>query len=117
GLTDDTPPDLQDLSDRCGMPLCMRQNTDKDLETIEVPRWGRVVPADGPVPWTVLSDDDAEVDAVGQYLREFVARGGSPLSARSYAFDLLRWWRWLKVTGVEWNRATSADVKDYVLWL
>ena len=51
------------------------------------------------------------------YLREFVARGGSPLSARSYAFDLLRWWRWLKAIGVEWNRATSADVKDFVLWL
>ena len=46
----------------------MRQNTDNDLETIEVPRWGRVVPADGPVPWTVVSDDDTEVDAVGQYL-------------------------------------------------
>jgi integrase/recombinase XerD len=95
----------------------MRQNADKDLETIEVSRWGRVVPADGPVPWTVVSDIDTEVDAVAQYLREFVARGGSPLSARSYAFDLLRWWRWLKATGVEWNRATSADVKDYVLWL
>jgi integrase/recombinase XerD len=90
---------------------------ERDLRAIVVPRWGRVVPTDGPVPWGVVTDQGVELNVVHRYLREFVARGGSPLSIRSYAFDLLRWWRWLKATGVEWNRATSSDVKDYVLWL
>jgi site-specific recombinase XerD len=95
----------------------MRQDVERDLGAIVVPRWGRVAQVDGPVPWTVLTEEGIELDVVQRYLREFVARGGSPLSTRSYAFDLLWWWRWLKSTGVEWNRATSTDVKDYVLWL
>lgn len=95
----------------------MQQGIDRDLGAIVVPRWGRVVPADGPVPWAVLTDEGVELEVVQRYLREFVARGASPLSARSYAFDLLRWWRWLKAVGVEWDRATSTDVKDFVLWL
>jgi integrase/recombinase XerD len=78
---------------------------------------GATTQADGPVPWTVVTDEGIELDVVHRYLREFVARGGSPLSTRSYAFDLLRWWRWLKAVGVEWDQATSTDAKDYVLWL
>ncbi|KAA2265406.1 hypothetical protein F0L68_04625 [Solihabitans fulvus] len=38
-------------------------------------------------------------------------------SVRSYAYDLLRWWRWLQVVGVEWDKATPAEVRDLVLWL
>ncbi|WP_263981859.1 hypothetical protein [Streptomyces naphthomycinicus] len=29
----------------------------------------------------------------------------------------MRWWRWLRVVQVEWDRATSAEVRDFVLWL
>ena len=47
------------------------------------------------MPWAVLTDEGIELDVVQRYLREVVARGGSPLSTRSYAFDLLRWWHWL----------------------
>lgn len=95
----------------------MQRDLERDLGAIVVPRWGRVVPADGPAPWVVVTDEGIELDVVGRYLREFVARGGSPLSTRSYAFDLLRWWRWLKAIDTEWNRATSTEVKDFVLWL
>ncbi|MFI6984221.1 tyrosine-type recombinase/integrase [Embleya sp. NPDC050154] len=38
-------------------------------------------------------------------------------SVRSYAYALLRWWRWLRAVGVEWNRATPAEARDLVLWL
>jgi integrase/recombinase XerD len=38
-------------------------------------------------------------------------------SVRSYAYDLLRWWRWLRAIDIEWDRATSAEVRDLVLWL
>ncbi|MBU3062154.1 site-specific integrase [Nocardia sp. NEAU-G5] len=30
---------------------------------------------------------------------------------------MLRWWRWLRAVGVEWDRATSAEGRDLVLWL
>jgi integrase/recombinase XerD len=36
---------------------------------------------------------------------------------RSYAYVLLRWWRWLRVVEVPWNRASSAEVRDLALWL
>ena len=89
----------------------MQPDGDRALDEIVLPQWGRVKPSDGPVPWTVVTDEDLDLAVVQQYLREVVARGGSPSTTRSYAYDLLRWWRWLKATGVEWNRATSADVK------
>ncbi|MFI6030841.1 tyrosine-type recombinase/integrase [Amycolatopsis magusensis] len=57
------------------------------------------------------------VEPVQQFLRDFAAQGCSPSSVRSYAYVLLRWWRWLLVVGVEWNRATPAEVGDFVLWL
>ena len=95
----------------------MDQETERDLSKIVLPRWGRVVPSDDPVPWTVVSADGIELEVVQRYLRDFVARGGSSGSTRSYAFDLLRWWRWLQAIGMEWDRATSTEVKDFVLWL
>jgi site-specific recombinase XerD len=30
---------------------------------------------------------------------------------------LLRWWRWLRAVGVEWDKATPAEARDLVLWL
>jgi integrase/recombinase XerD len=35
----------------------------------------------------------------------------------SYAYALLRWWRWLQAVGVAWDKATPAEVRDLVLWL
>ena len=95
----------------------MEQESDRTLDGIVLPQWGRVEPSDGPVPWTVVTDEGLDLVVVQQYLREVVARGGSPLTTRSYAYDLLRWWRWLMAVGVQWDRATSTEVKDYVLWL
>jgi integrase len=46
-----------------------------------------------------------------------MARDNRPGSVRSYCHDLLRWWRWLQLAEVEWDRATSAEVRDFVLWL
>jgi hypothetical protein len=43
------------------------------------------------------------------YFVEFVAYRNRPSSSRSYAYDLLRWWRWLQVLDVPWERATSAE--------
>ena len=95
----------------------MQQDGERNLDQIMLSQWGRVRPSGGPVPWMVVTNDGTQIVVVQQYLREVVARGGSPSTTRSYAYDLLRWWRWLIAVGVQWDRATSTDVKDYVLWL
>lgn len=89
----------------------------RDLTKLSVPAWGGVRAGDGVVPWLVYDDAGVAVEPVAVFLRDFLARGNSPGSVRSYAYGLLRWWRWLAAVGVEWDRATSAEVRDLVLWL
>ena len=55
------------------------------------------------------------VGPIETYLADFIARGNAAASVRSYAYGLLRWWRWLKVVETDWEKATSAEVKDFVL--
>lgn len=89
----------------------------RNLGAIRLPRWGRVVETDGVVPWVVVDPDGVAVEPIRRFLADFLARGNRPGSVRSYAYGLLRWWRWLRVVGVAWDRATSAEVRDLVLWL
>jgi len=70
---------------------------ERDLGSIRLPRWGRVVAADGVGPWVVIDPAGEPVGPVSQFLRDFVAQGNRPGSVRSCAYDLLRWWRWLQV--------------------
>jgi integrase len=92
-------------------------DVDRDIGSIRLPRWGRVVPAEGVVPWLLVDDDLQPVQPVRRFLVDFVAGDNSPGSVRSYAYALLRWWRWLRAVGVEWDKATPAEVRDLVLWL
>ncbi len=71
----------------------------------------------GPVPWVVLDADGELVEPVARFLRDFMARGNAAGSVRSYCYALQRWWRFLRVVGVEWDRVTSVEVRDFVLWL
>lgn len=91
--------------------------TERNVGSIRLPGWGRVVAAEGPVAWLVVDPGGVPVEPVRRFLLDFVARDNRPGSVRSYAYDLLRWWRWLQVVEVEWDRATSAEVRDFVLWL
>jgi integrase len=90
---------------------------ERDVGAIRLPRWGRVVSTTGVVPWLVVDDTGREIEPIRRFLRDFVARGNRRGSVRSYTYDLLRWWRWLQVIGVEWDKVTSAEVRDFVLWL
>lgn len=90
---------------------------ERELGSLRLPRWGRVVPAVGIVSWQVVDPDGRPVEPIERFLRDFVARGNRPGSVRSYAYALLRWWRWLMVLDVEWDKATSREVRDWVLWL
>ena len=95
----------------------MSVGVERDLEALRLLRWGRVGSGEGVVPWVVFDPVGVPVEPVRRFLADLVARGNSPASVRSYAYALLRWWRWLVAVGVEWDRATSAEVRDLVLWL
>jgi integrase/recombinase XerD len=71
---------------------------DRDIRSIRLPKWGRVAPAESAVPWLVVDDDGVPVEPVRRFLVDFVARDTSTGSVRSYAYALLRWWRWLLCT-------------------
>lgn len=88
----------------------------RDIGSIQLPRWGRVVPAAGVVPWLVVDPDGAPVEPIRMFLVDFAARN-RPGSVRSYAYGLLRWWRWLRAVEVDWDKATSTEVRDLVRWL
>jgi hypothetical protein len=95
----------------------MFDEQERDLGSIWLPRWGRVVPVEDVVPWLVVGSDGVPVEPIRRFFVDFVARGNRPDSVRSYACDLLRWWRWLRAVGVEWDKATPAEARDLVLWL
>ncbi|WP_234336203.1 hypothetical protein [Streptomyces sp. NRRL S-1022] len=89
----------------------------RDVRSIRLPRWGYVAANSGVVPWLVFAEEGRAVEPVRRYLIDFVARYNRPGNVRSYAFDLLRWWRWLRVVDVPWNQATPAEGRDFALWL
>jgi integrase len=69
------------------------------------------------VPWRLEDDSGHPVLPVQRYLLDLVARGRPPGTVRSYAYVLLRWWRFLQAVGVSWDKAIPADTRDFVLWL
>jgi integrase/recombinase XerD len=95
----------------------VQDGVERDLGSLRLPGWGRVVPAAGVVVWQVVDPGRRPVEPIQRFLRDFVARGNRPGSVRSYAYALLRWWRWLLIVDVEWDKATSREVRDLVLWL
>jgi integrase/recombinase XerD len=69
------------------------------------------------VPYALVGPDGEPVEPVQDYLAELLSADCSPLTLRSYAFDLLDWFRFLAAGGVGWQHATRAHVRDWVLGL
>jgi integrase/recombinase XerD len=89
----------------------------RDVGALVLPRTGGVAQAEGVVPWVVIDADGSVVEEITRFLRDFVAQGNRPGSVRSYAYVLLRWWRFLAVVDVCWDRATAREARDLVLWM
>lgn len=90
----------------------------RDLEAVSVLPAGRVVRTDNRGEPFLLADAAGEVvEPVRQFLLELLARDLASLTLRSYANDLLRWWRFLGAIGVVWDKATPEDVRDFILWM
>jgi integrase len=79
---------------------------------------GEVVTTDEPdVPFTITDAAGEPVEPVTEFMQDFRAGDMSRTSCRSYAYDLLRWWRWLAAIAVPWDEAQRTDVRDLVRWL
>jgi hypothetical protein len=57
------------------------------------------------------------VDPASRYLRDLALGDASPSTGRSYAHDLLRWFRLLWLVDVGWEQATEAEAAAMVGWL
>ena len=85
---------------------------------VDVPAVGEVVATgDTSLPYRLLDGAGAEIGPVSEFLRELVAGDCAPSTCRSYAFDLLRWFRLLGALGVRWERAGRGEVREMVTWL
>ncbi len=90
----------------------------RDVAGLVVPRVGRVEETDGPaLPFRLLDGAGAEVGAVSEFLGDMLATDASPPSLRSYAYELLAWFRFLWAVEVPWERAGRAQARDFALWL
>src|SRR5664279_4388774 len=90
----------------------------RDLETLAVPPLGRVVWTGNPLEPVVLQDAaGGVVEPVREFLADLQARDLAELSLRSYANDLLRWFRFLAAVDVGWAEAAPEDARDFILWM
>jgi integrase len=94
------------------------QSHERDVATLVVPRIGCVVATGVPLePYRVLDAGGAVVAPVSSFLRELLAASRASLTLRSYAMDLLRWWRFLAAVDVRWEQATPVEGRDFSLWI
>ena len=77
----------------------------------DLPRVGSVEPGRGTLPpFVVVDESGTELEPVTRYLRDLALSDMSPLTCRSYGFDLLRWFRVLWALGVPWEKATQSEL-------
>jgi len=91
---------------------------ERDLSALVVPRAGRVERTGSPwEPFRLVDRDGGVVGAAGEYLRDLQAAGRGEATQRSYAHDLLRWFRFLWAVRVRWDQATRAEARDFCRWV
>jgi site-specific recombinase XerD len=84
------------------------------LERTGAPLVGKVVARDDPLePYQLLGPDGSVVEAVSAYFADLLAAGRSEATVRSYAMDLLRWFRFLWAIGARWDRVTRDEARDF----
>lgn len=68
-------------------------------------------------PFVVVGDNGAVIDPIESYLRDLALSDKGRLTCKSYGYDLLRWWRMLRLLDVEWAQATEGEVAVLVGWM
>jgi hypothetical protein len=83
-----------------------------------VPRVRAVVVSDDLWEPVRLTDAAGEVSRpVAAFLKDLQAAGRSVAAQRSYAMDLLRWFRFCRAVDVAWDHATRVEARDFCRWL
>lgn len=84
----------------------------------DFPRLGQVVEVNrAHPPYAMLGTAGAEVEPVTAFLRDLALGDCSPPTCRSYCFGMLRWFRLMWLLGIDWERATEAEVVVLTGWL
>jgi site-specific recombinase XerC len=90
----------------------------RDLAELVVPAVGVVAETGDPwEPYRLIDATGESVEAVSAFLRDLQAAGRSAATQRSYAMDLLRWFRFLWTVEVSWRQATRVEARDFCRWL
>jgi integrase len=91
---------------------------ERDLSSLVVPRVGAVEAlSDLWEPVRMVDAAGAPVIAVMEFLKDLQASGRSAATQRSYAMDLLRWFRFGWAIDVAWDHATRIEARDFCRWL
>lgn len=91
---------------------------ERDLASLVVPRAGAVVTVDDVwEPIRLIDSNGVPVDPVRGFLQDLQAMGRSAATQRSYAMDLLRWFRFGWAISVWWDQATRVGARDFCRWL
>jgi integrase/recombinase XerC len=89
--------------------------TPRDVSQLQLPLLGRV-DRDASGAWQVVGPDGQPSSAARRFLSDLSASDCAVSTTRSYAYDLLRWFRFLSAVDVEWRQATRREVRDFVRW-
>lgn len=90
----------------------------RDVAALDVARVGRVEETgDRLLPFRLVDEHGVEEPAVTEFLRHMLADDASPVSLRSYAYELLPWFRFLRAVEVPWHLASRVEARDFALWL
>ena len=83
-----------------------------------MPLTGSLATTDDPwEPYRLLDRGGSVVTAVSAHLRDLQASGRATTTQRSYAMDLLRWFRFLWAIEVRRDHATRVEARDFCLWI
>ena len=83
-----------------------------------VNRVGRLVATEDPFdPYRLIGPDEVAVEAVTAFLRDLLAAARSPATLRSYGMDLLRWFRFCWAIGVDWDRVSRDEAREFSILL
>ncbi len=91
---------------------------ERDLSSLVVPRVGAVATTDDLFePVRLIDAAGGSVPSVMAFMKELQASGRSTSTQRSYAMDLLRWFRFVWAVEVPWDQATRLEARDFCRWL
>lgn len=85
---------------------------------VDLPAFGEVREhSAGKLGWVLVDGAHVRIEPIGAFLRNLSMSDMSPLTTRSYGYDLLRWWRLLTLVDIGWEYASRSEVELLVGWM